>query len=177
MNDHAEHLIAKGRHLNLVTRDGWEYAKRPNATAVVAVIAVTPDGALLLVEQPRIPVGGNVIELPAGLVGDEDAGEAITAAAARELEEETGWTPTTCTVVATGPTSPGLTSEMITLVRAEGLRRTGAGGGVAGEKITVHAVPLADVPAWLARKAAAGILIDHKIYAGLWWLSRSGSPP
>jgi ADP-ribose pyrophosphatase len=176
MKHPGETILAKGRFLDLVTRDGWEYARRPNATAVVAVLAVTPAGELLLVEQPRIPVGGMVIELPAGLVGDEDAAEKIEAAAARELEEETGWTPAKCTVIATGPSSPGLTSEMITLVRAEDLRRSGAGGGVAGERITVHAIPLAEVPGWLAKRAAAGAVIDHKVYAGLWWLGQARQP-
>jgi ADP-ribose pyrophosphatase len=169
-----ERILAHGRHLDLVARDGWEFARRPNATAVVAVLALTPDGRLLLVEQPRIPVAAAVIELPAGLVGDEQADEDIATAAARELEEETGWRPGACRVLARGPSSAGLTSEIVTLVRAENLIQTGPGGGVAGERITVHAIPLADLPHWLATRAAQGALVDHKIHAGLWWLAREG---
>lgn len=163
-------ILHATRFLELVHHDGWDFVRRRNASAVVAIIAVTPAGELLLVEQPRIPVGGAVIELPAGLVGDEDASEDLAAAAGRELEEETGWRPARCRVLGRGPSSAGLTSEVTTLVRAEGLERTGAGGGVAGERITVHAIPLAEVPAWLAARAAAGVLIDHKIHAALWWV-------
>lgn len=162
-----------GRFLELVSDQGWEYVRRRNASAVVGIIAVTPAGGLLLVEQLRIPVGCRVIELPAGLVGDQRADEDLAEAAGRELAEETGWEAARCTVLARGPSSAGLTSEVSTLVRAEGLRRTGAGGGVEGEDITVHEVPLAEVADWLSARAAAGLLIDHKIHAALWWLGRS----
>jgi ADP-ribose pyrophosphatase len=165
-----------GRFLELVDDRGWEYVRRRNASAVVGIVATTPAGELLLVEQHRIPVGGPVIELPAGLVGDEEAREEIAAAAARELAEETGWEPSACAVLSHGPSSAGLTNEINTLVRATGLRRVGPGGGVAGEAITVHAVPPADVPAWLARRARAGALVDHKVYAALWWIGRESTP-
>lgn len=159
-----------GRFLELVATDGWEFVRRRNASAVVGIVATTPAGELLLVEQRRIPVGGPVIELPAGLVGDEQADEDLLTAAARELAEETGWEPAACRILARGPSSAGLTDEVSTLVRADGLRRVGPGGGVPGEAITVHAIPLAEVPGWLAGKARAGVLIDHKIHAALWWL-------
>src|SRR5580693_7412923 len=104
--------LHRGRHLELVEDHGWEYVQRRNASAVVGILAVTPAHELLLVEQHRIPVGGPVIELPAGLVGDEDADEDIAKAAARELIEEAGWSPSQCAVLAKGPSSAGLTSEI-----------------------------------------------------------------
>jgi len=165
-------ILHAGRFLELVADGRWEYVRRRNASAVVGIIAVTPAGELLLVEQRRIPVEGPVIELPAGLVGDEQADEDLLTAAGRELEEETGWLPGRCRVLTRGPSSAGLTSEVSTLVLAADLRRTGPGGGVPGEGITVHAVALASVPAWLAERAAQGVLIDHKIHAALWWLAR-----
>ncbi|MBA3938202.1 MAG: NUDIX hydrolase [Planctomycetes bacterium] len=165
-------ILHSGRFLELVAEGRWEFARRRNATAVVGIVAVTPAGGLLLVEQQRIPVGAVVIELPAGLVGDEQADEDLTRAAARELEEETGWRPASCSVLARGPSSAGLTSEITTLIRAHGLVCVGAGGGVAGENITVREIPLPEVAAWLAARAAAGVLIDHKIHAGLWWLAQ-----
>lgn len=162
-----------GRFLEMVQQDRWEFVRRSNASAVVGIIATTPAQELLLVEQFRIPVGSSVIELPAGLVGDEQADEDLTTAAARELAEETGWEPEACRVVARGPSSAGLTSEVTTLVLASGLRRVGDGGGVAGENITVHRIPVAQVPGWLAERARAGTLIDHKIYAALWWIGQA----
>jgi ADP-ribosyl-[dinitrogen reductase] hydrolase len=176
MKNHMETLHT-GKHLHLVRSGRWEFAHRPNASAVVGIVAVTPDDRLLLVEQFRIPVDARVIELPAGLVGDEQADEDIAAAAGRELEEETGWRAAACEVLARGPSSAGLTDEIITLVRATGLIRMSEGGGVAGEDITVHAIPLAEVTSWLARQAAGGRLIDHKIQAGLWWLAQPAAAP
>jgi ADP-ribose pyrophosphatase len=167
-------ILHAGRHLELVAADGWEYVRRTTASAVVGLVAVTPAGELLLVEQHRIPVGGKVIELPAGLVGDEQAGEDLLDAARRELEEETGWRARGCRILSRSPSSAGLTSEVITLVRASDLERRGTGGGVAGEAITVHLVALAEVPGFLVARERAGMLIDSKIHAALWWLGREG---
>lgn len=168
--------LHRTKHLELVQDERWVFARRPNASAVVAVIAVTPAHELLLVEQHRIPVQASVIELPAGLVGDEQADESLATAAGRELEEETGWRPETCQVLSCGPSSAGLTNELVTLVRARNLVQISAGGGIAGENITVHRVPLAAIATWLATRADQGLLIDHKIYAALWWLSPAGAP-
>ena len=71
--------------------------------------------------------------------------------------------------------SPGMVSEGFTLLRAEGLTKVGEGGGVEGEDIVVHRVPLADVPAFVAAKRAEGCAIDVKmllLLAGdLLWLN------
>jgi ADP-ribose pyrophosphatase len=165
-------ILYTGRHLELVKEGRWEFVRRHQASAVVAIIAVTPADELLLVEQHRVPVGASVIELPAGLVGDEDAGEDILVAANRELDEETGWSARDLRVVNRGPSSAGLTNEIVTQVLARDLHRTSAGGGVPGEDITVHTIPRSRVIAWLADKAKAGHLIDHKVQAGLWWLGQ-----
>lgn len=166
-------ILAEGRFLTLLREGRWEFVRRRNARAVVAIIAVTPDDEVLLVEQHRVPVGAPVIELPAGLVGDEgEADEPLERAAARELEEECGWRPARCRVLQAGPSSAGLSDEVVHLVLAEELTRTGPGGGVAGEAITVHAVPRRCISAWLVEAATRGSLIDHKVQAALWWLER-----
>jgi ADP-ribose pyrophosphatase len=165
--------LAEGRFLRLVAVRGWEYVERRNASGVIAIAALTDDRRLVMVEQYRPPVGRRVIELPAGLVGDDPgaADEPLETAARRELEEETGFTARELSLVAVGPSSAGLTSEVITFFTARGLTRTGDGGGVAGEDIVVHLVPLDDIRAWLDRRLGEGVLIDPKIYAGLYFLS------
>jgi len=45
-----------------------------------------------------------------------------------------------------------------------------AGGGVGHENITVHEVPLSEVHDWLAAKASEGLLIEPKVYAGLYFI-------
>ncbi|MGC4031951.1 MAG: hypothetical protein QM754_09505 [Tepidisphaeraceae bacterium] len=82
--------LFSGRFLKLVRKDSWEYVVRPNATAVVGIIAMTPERRLLLVEQHRVPVGGPVIELPAGLVGDTDSAEDLIAAARGNSSKKRG---------------------------------------------------------------------------------------
>ena len=79
-----------GNYLAIDERDGWEYATRTNARGVAIIIPVTNERELVLVEQFRIPVNRRVLELPAGLVGDDDQDESMVSGAKRELEEETG---------------------------------------------------------------------------------------
>jgi ADP-ribose pyrophosphatase len=167
-------VLHKGQFLALFREGHWEYVERVNATGAAIILAVTDDQKVLLVEQYRIPVHTRTIELPAGIIGDEPGGskESQAEAARRELLEETGYAATAMEVLTTGAASSGLTSEVVTLFKASDLQRTGEGGGVAHEDITVHEVPLAEVDAWLAARAGAGILIDPKIFAGLYFLHR-----
>jgi ADP-ribose pyrophosphatase len=166
-----DRVLAETRFLRLVDRDGWTFVERPQITGVVTLVAITDEGRLLLVEQPRKPVGGATIELPAGLVGDEPgmADEGLAEAARRELLEETGYDAASMELLATCATSPGMTNELVTIFRARGLRKVTAGGGVAGEDIRVHEVPLAEVDAWLAARAAEGFTIAVKVYSGLYF--------
>lgn len=177
----ADAVLGEGCHLRLVRRGGWEYAERTRGTGVVVLVAVTSDGRLLLTEQYRPPVGRWVVELPAGLAGDrpEEAGESLEAAARRELREETGFEASGFVRLTAGPPSAGLSSEVVTFLRATGLRQVGPGGGEGGEAITVHAVPLGAVPAWLEAAERRGCLVDPKVYAGLYFATGPApeSPP
>jgi len=160
----------RGRFLGLKQRDRWEYAFRTNASGVVALVPVTDAGELVLVEQYRIPVRCSVMELPAGLAGDTgDVNESLRIAAQRELLEETGYHAGFLEELLTGPSSAGLTDEVLTIFYAGGLKKVGSGGGSGDENIKVHHVPLQSAGEWLTARIAQGIMVDPKVYAGLFW--------
>ena len=164
-----------GRHLSLVRRGHWEFATRHGATGVVGLVAVTDDAKMVLVEQARPPLGKQVIELPAGLSGDivGEESESLITAASRELLEETGYEAQDVRLLTEGPSSAGLTDEMISFFLMTGLTKTGAGGGDASEDIIVHEVPLAEMPEWLEEHRRSGWAIDPKIYVGLFWVAHN----
>ena len=172
MDDHAK-TMWEGKYLRMVTRGRWEYVERTHAGSAVIVIAVTPEDKLLFVEQFRIPMAAPTIEMPAGLVGDTDENDTLEDAARRELLEETGWLADEVKVLMVGPTSSGMSNEVVAFVRARGLTRVHAGGGDETENITVHEVPVADAPKWLAAKMAEGYGMDAKLWAGLWLVDRN----
>lgn len=165
--------VYEGRYLRLCLEGRWEYAERTNAGSAVIIIARTPEDKLLFVEQYRVPLGRNTIEMPAGLVGDLDDEDTMESAAKRELLEETGWRAGHVEVLMVGPTSSGLSNELIAFVRATELTRIHAGGGDDSEDITVHEVPVAEAAQWLARKMTEGYPMDPKLWAGLWLLDKN----
>jgi ADP-ribose pyrophosphatase len=167
--DNAPLVLAGGRYLRFMRKGNWEYADRLGVTGVVGIVAVTDDGKLILVEQFRPPVNKRVIELPAGLAGDEpgQSNESLLTAASRELQEETGYSAGEVSILASGPTSAGMSSEIITLVYARKLRKLSAGGGVDTEAIQVHEIRLPDVNVQLKKWMTEEKLVDLKVYAAL----------
>jgi ADP-ribose pyrophosphatase len=167
----ADRILVETKFLRCIDRDGWFFVERPNAHAVVTVVPVTANGTIILVEQFRPPVGRMVIELPAGLVGDDPAraGEELETAARRELLEETGYDARRLVPIASCATSPGVVNEIANFFLATELVKLAAGGGVEGEEIRVHEVQLDGAAAWLAQRAAEGALISAKVYAGLFF--------
>lgn len=164
-------IIGQGKYLQLLNDNHWEYAARKNVSAIVAIVAEI-NGKALIVEQFRPAVGCNVIEWPAGLVGDipGQENESMETAANRELEEETGYQAERLELLAYGPASAGMSNEIIHIFRAYNLTKVSAGGGVDNENITVHLVPLEDIDAWLQQRQQDGILVDLKFYSGLYFL-------
>ena len=164
-------VLAEGRFARLVAQQGWEWVERVNASGAVVIVAVTSEGQLVLVEQYRVPLGRRVIELPAGLVGDTAGSEheALVDAARRELLEETGCEASELKLLIEGPSSAGLANEVYALFLARGVHRLGSGGGDPSEDIQVHLVALDEVAEWLDTMRSRGIMIDPKIYAGLYF--------
>jgi ADP-ribose pyrophosphatase len=168
----------QGRYLSLVEKDGWEFTTRSNASGVVALVALTADGEIVLVEQHRKPIEKQVIEIPAGLVGDHaDPNEQTLVAAARELEEETGFAAAQLEILMDCPSSAGMSDEVISFVLARGLTRVGPGGGDDSEDIKVHLVKLDEVDEWLNRQRSSGKSLDPKVYAALYWLNSGAMAP
>ena len=152
----------EGKYIRIVRDGRWEYVERCRGVHAVVILA-EHDGKVVLVEQPRVPLGDRqCIELPAGLVGDEDD-KGVEETAIKELEEETGFTAESIELLGQFFSSPGMVSERFTLVRAHGLSKVGDGGGTEHEEIEVHLVHRRDIPDFVEAKRAAGCAVDSKI--------------
>jgi ADP-ribose pyrophosphatase len=161
-----EEIMWDGRFIQAKRRGRWEYVGRARNIGAAVIVAIDhgPDGPhIILVDQYRVPLERRCIELPAGLVGDDHAGEDATLAATRELEEETGYRAGRLEALGEFWSSPGMVSESFTLFRAHDLVKVGAGGGVEGEGIVVMRAPLHGFADWLAARRDEGYAVDVKL--------------
>ncbi|MFJ7975220.1 NUDIX hydrolase [Peribacillus sp. JNUCC 23] len=94
-----------------------EIIKHPGA---VAVIAVTDEGKIIMVEQYRKAMERSLVEIPAGKL---EPGEDPAHSAARELEEETGYGCAEMEHLTSFYTSPGFADEIVHMYVAHGLRK------------------------------------------------------
>jgi len=152
----------EGKYVKVSRRGTWEYAGRANDIRAVVILAEV-DGKVILVDQPRVPLQRRCLELPAGLIGDEDPNATVESTAIKELEEEAGYTAERVEVLGDFYASPGMLSESFTLVRVHGVRKIGEGGGTDHEDIRVHLVPRAEIPDFIAKSRADGLGIDVKL--------------
>lgn len=157
-----EEIEWTGRFIEARRRGRWEYATRARGIRAAVILALDA-GEVLLIEQYRVPIGKICLELPAGLIGDEQEGEEALASAMRELEEETGYSAAQWDDLGEFWSSPGMVTESYTLLRATGLTRVGDGGGTEHEDIVVHRVPLGRVAETVAKHRARGHAIDSKL--------------
>lgn len=167
--DQPEQVMWEGRFITTKQRGRWEYVGRARGIRAAAIIALDDDADgtrhVILVSQYRVPLSRFCLEIPAGLVGDDAGGEGeeATTAAARELEEETGYRAASLEVLGEFYSSPGMVSECFTLLKATGLTRVGDGGGTEGENIIVHRVALRDLARFVAEWRRAGHAVDVRI--------------
>lgn len=144
--------MCTGKFLSLKKQGTWEYVERKGCSSAVIIIPITYNNEVILVEQMRIPLGRNVIEFPAGLVGDDCPTEEYIDAATRELKEETGYVPVGESYDYFGEfcTSPGLTNEKVHMLRLAVKKECDS---EPEEGITVHVVPLSELRSWLREKS------------------------
>jgi ADP-ribose pyrophosphatase len=159
-----EEIRWEGRFIAAKTRGRWEYVSRARNIRAAVILAID-HGHVILVEQFRVPLGRRTIELPAGLIGDHDdtADEDAVTAAARELEEETGYRAGQIEAVGEFHSSPGMVTEAFTLFKATALEQVGQGGGVDDEAITVHRVAIDAIQPFIAARRAEGYGIDTRL--------------
>jgi ADP-ribose pyrophosphatase len=163
-----EYLDSNGKLRN------WEAVERINCSGIVVVIPVTKEGDLLLIRQFRPALDRYVIEFPAGL---NDRGESLVDAARRELIEETGFTGDSFQLLAEGPVSSGLSSEVLTVylaaeVTAASRRLREKYPVDETEEIEVIRTPLMSVYDTIREYCEKGDVADLKIY-GFIELARS----
>jgi ADP-ribose pyrophosphatase len=94
-----------------------EIIKHPGA---VAIIALTDENKIVMVEQYRKALGRTLVEIPAGKL---EKGEEPALCARRELEEETGYECETLEWLTSFYTSPGFADEIVHLYVAKGLTK------------------------------------------------------
>lgn len=171
MSDDADGPVEtmwQGKYIAALKRGRWEYVSRTGSTNAVVILA-EHDGKVILIEQFRVPVGRRCLELPAGLVGDEDEHATVEGTAVKELEEETGFTAASIERLGEFHSSPGMVAESFTLVRAHGVRKIGEGGGTEHEDIAVHLVPREEIPDFVEQRRKAGSAVDVKLLLFMGW--------
>jgi ADP-ribose pyrophosphatase len=175
----ASELIHRGRYLEFrvdtVERADGRRARRDVAVhpGAVAIVALDPEGRVLLVRQYRHPAGRVLLEIPAGTLDrDPDSGatEDPDVAARRELEEETGYRAQRWERLTDFWTAPGFATERMFLYLATDLVPAGPDRLDPDED---EALELVRVP-WPEAVAAAerGEVNDAKSLVGILWLAR-----
>ena len=161
MTQEAE-TVWEGRFIAAKKLGRWEFVSRTRGVTAAVMLALD-GGHVILVEQDRVPLGRRCLELPAGLVGDEDEHATVEGTAVKELEEETGFTCDRVVRLGDFHSSPGMVAESFMLVRAHGVRKVGEGGGTEHEEIDVFLVPRADIPSFVVSRSALGVAVDVKL--------------
>ena len=122
----------------LIVQDGDLQLKREQfepGKAVAALVYDTVRQIYVLTRQFRIGPEAEILEIAAGMIDD---GEAPETAVRREIHEELGYEVDKLEEIVQMWSSPGTSSELITVYYAEVSRKTGAGGGLAEENENIE---------------------------------------
>lgn len=147
----------------------WEAVERVNCSGIVVIIPVTTAGEFIFIRQFRPVLNHYVIEFPAGL---HDRSGSLQDAATRELIEETGYTSDRIELLAEGPVSSGLSTEITTVYLARDAQPASAAlreqfQPDESEDIEVFLVPIEHAYVRLGEFTAAGDCIDLKMFGFL----------
>jgi ADP-ribose pyrophosphatase len=130
-----------------------------NHPGAVAIVPLVENGDVILINQYRTPIGGMLLEIPAGTL---EHGEDPRHCAERELQEEIGYFPGTLTQLGEFFVAPGVSNEKMYLFVASNLRPSQLEGDI-DEVIELRQMPLEDARALIA----TGEIHDAKTIIGL----------
>ena len=144
MSEPRRKTVWEGKFISVKATGTWEYVRARGGIAAAVILAIDdgardPGRAVSRAAGPPLP---RTARRPGRRRG---AGESVETAAARELEEETGYRADADETLGRFTPRPAWSSEGFTLLRADGLTTVGDGGGVGDEDIIVHRVPLAEI--------------------------------
>ena len=135
-----------------------------NAPEWINVIPLLDDGRVVLVRQWRYGIQQPTLEIPGGMV---DPGEDIRTAAARELEEETGFRAGTLQRLGFSHPNPAFLDNRLTTWLATDLKALDdeqTTFGVDGEEIHRQVVPLDEIPDLIATGKISHALVIAAFY-------------
>lgn len=125
----------------------------------VCIVPITDDGQVVLIRQFRLPASGTLLEIPAGGL---ELGEEPEAAAARELQEETGYRAAAMQHLFSMFLAPGYSTELIHTYLATGLT-PGDTHMDEDERVVLTPMPLHEA----VSRIMAGEVQDAKTIAGV----------
>ena len=165
----GEHLVDENRHIQLKTVD----IELPDGVRFTQYVAKMPRCAMtlvlnrsrevLLMRRHRFIIDRWVWEVPGGYV---DGAEDVAAAAAREVEEETGWRPTSMEHLVTYQPAIGTLDQPQEIYLARGAEPTGAAPDI-NEAVEVRWFSLREAEAMISRGEIVGAATVVGIYRAL----------
>ncbi len=166
---HGEHVVDENRHIRLSTvevelPDGvrfTQYVARMPRCAMTLVL--NNDREVLLMYRHRFIIDRWVWELPGGYV---DHAEDVSFAAAREVEEETGWRPRTMEHLVTYQPSIGTLDQPQEIYLSRGADLTDTAPDI-NEAEDIRWFPLLDAVAMIDRGEIVGAATIVALYRAL----------